>query len=136
MPPWGLALSKPEASGGVKSRFQLTTWAFRNGKDSPKPPRLFLLHQAFKSADTFLDCRQFSRCSGMGSPLRIPSLEGIQGVFNPPDQFVGIRLYQGQFVGFSPGMRYASHRGPLALSDELWTLAGRTLRARTEGKLQ
>jgi hypothetical protein len=33
-------------------------------------------------------------------------------------------------------MRYASHRGPLALSDELWTLAGRTLRARTEGKLQ
>ena len=134
--PLGLRPSKPEARRRVKSRCQLTTWAFRYGKDSPKPPKLFLLHQAFKSGDTFLDCRQFSRCSGMGSPLRIPSLEGVQGVFDPPDQFVGIRLYQRQFVGFSPGMRYASHRGPLALSDELWTLAGRTLRARTEGKLQ
>jgi len=72
-------------------------------------PELRLFHQAHKSGETGLDCRQFSRCSRIGSPFRIPSFNCGNCVFNTPDQLAGNRFSQRRCVGFSPEMRYTSH---------------------------
>jgi len=90
------------------------------------------LHQALKGGDALLYCRQLSRCSWISPPFRIASFQGVECVFNTSDQFDGIRLYQRRFIGFSPGMRYTSHLGPLQCQTT-WTRAWLTLRARTEG---
>src|SRR5579864_9522772 len=78
-------------------------------KDTPLPAKLLFFHAALKSANAPLDCRQLSRCSGSVRPFRIPSFDGVNGIFNPSDQLVGIRFSQGRRVGFVPRMRYANN---------------------------
>jgi hypothetical protein len=78
-----------------------------------------LLHQARQRRDARSDCRQLGRRSRISPPFRMAPFEDVHCVLNTPDHFVGVRLYQRQFVGFSPGMRDTSHQGPLAISDDV-----------------
>ena len=76
-------------------------------------PELFLPHQAMQSGDTLLDRGQFGGCTGICTPLRMTFFERVKCIFNPSNQFGGIRFGQGQLVGFPPEMRHTSHRVPL-----------------------